>query len=101
MDDDTAGGCLGMFLLFPAVGMLVLGAIYGSEDSLLIGTVFAVVFLGVWFWLGRDRGVLKAAALMAAAFLVLGAIGFGIISLSDSPGIDPADCDTGPLATRC
>lgn len=101
MDDGAASGCLGMFLLFPAVGLLALGAIYGNADALLIGAVFAVVSLGVWILLGREREVLKGALQVAAAFLVMATIGMAIQSLNGSPTMDEGDCDSGPLATRC
>lgn len=106
VDDQTksgAGGCLGTFLLFPAVACLLLGAIFWVAPLIYAGVVLTGLFFGLLFWMRPVRDLLKPALQAAAIWIILGAFGMAVTWLLGGPGSGVVDylCDTGPLATRC
>ncbi len=98
-----AGGCLGTFLLFPAVACLLLGTIFWVVPLIYAGTVLAGLFFGLLWWVRPLRDLLKPALQAAAIWTLLGVFGFTVTLLLGGPGSGVVDylCDTGPLAIRC
>ena len=106
VDNDIkigAGGCLGTFLLFPAVACLLLGTFFSDATLIYAGVISAVLFFGALYWLRPVGDLLKSALQIAAIWTLLGAFGMGVMWFIGGPGLGPLDypCDTGPLATRC
>ncbi len=54
MDNDVksgVGGCLGTFLLIPAVACLLLGTFLSDATLIYAGVMFAGLFFGVLYWM--------------------------------------------------